>query len=54
MTQVNEKGKTFAVMARGNAITFSAAKLKALPKGRGDDCHHLQPKPRRTDGSDDR
>jgi hypothetical protein len=32
VTQVDEKAKTFAVMSKGNAVTFGAAKLKALPK----------------------
>lgn len=31
VTQVNDKAKTFTVMAKGKAVTFSAAKLKALP-----------------------
>lgn len=32
VTQVNEKAKTFTVMAKGKAVTFNAAKLKSLPK----------------------
>lgn len=28
----NQSGKTFTVMAEGKEVTFSAAKLKALPK----------------------
>jgi hypothetical protein len=32
VTQVNEKAKTFTVMAKGKAVTFNAAKLKVLPK----------------------
>jgi trimethylamine:corrinoid methyltransferase-like protein len=32
VTQVNEKAKTFTVMAKGKEITINAAKLKSLPK----------------------
>jgi|GEM_PF-6827438 len=32
VTQVNEKAKTFTVMAKGKAVTFNASKLKSLPK----------------------
>lgn len=32
VTQVNEKTKSFTVMANGKEVTFTAAKLPALPK----------------------
>lgn len=32
VTQSNEQTKTFAVMAKGNVVTFSGAKLKGVPK----------------------
>ena len=32
VTQVDEKAKTFTVMSKGKAVTFSAAKLTAPPK----------------------
>jgi hypothetical protein len=31
VTQVNPTANTFTVMAKGKAVTFAAAKLKALP-----------------------
>jgi hypothetical protein len=32
VTQANDKDKTFTVMSKGKSVTFSAAKLRALPK----------------------
>lgn len=32
VTQVNEKAKTFTVMAKGKEVPVNAAKLKSLPK----------------------
>jgi hypothetical protein len=32
VTQVDEKAKTFTVMSKGKAVTFSAAKPTSLPK----------------------
>ena len=32
VTQVNEKAKTFTVMAKGKEVVFNAARVKSLPK----------------------
>jgi hypothetical protein len=46
VTQVNEKAKTFTVMANGKEVTFSAREMKALPEvGRIIDITYTQTTP---------